>query len=139
MRLRKAKKKRLHRPRPLPLVSLIDVTMCLLLYFMVAGSLTPEESQLSATLKTQSGASGAARDFQAQVLVVEPGAGGARFRIGEWAVTEKPKLISVLAKLPKQAGIIVKVAGDVPVEAAATALQACKDAGFVRVSYVPAP
>ncbi len=138
MRSRKRKTKRHHRPRPLPIVSLIDVTMCLLLYFMLAGSLTPPEGELASMLKAQTGAATGARDLQAQVLIVEPSSTGPRFRIGEWAVTEKTKLITVLARLPKQAGIVVRVSGEVPIEAAATALQACKDAGFNRVSYVPA-
>jgi biopolymer transport protein ExbD len=137
MRLKRRKQKREYRVRPLPLVSLIDVTMCLLMYFMIAGSLVAEESELSSTLRTQAGAAGAAQDLQAQLLLVEMADGKPRFRIGEWVANDREKLTGILARLPKQAGVIVRVSGDVPIEAAASALQASKDAGFSKVSYVP--
>ena len=38
----------------------------------------------------------------------------------------------------KEGGVFVRVSGAAPVSAAAEALQACRDAGFQRVSYVPA-
>ena len=37
---------------PLPLVAMIDVVLFLLLYFIIAGSMVPAESQLSAALST---------------------------------------------------------------------------------------
>ena len=68
---------------------------------------------------------------------MEAAGNGTRFRLGDRAVQDKAGLAMILKQLPKESGIIVKVAGQVQVEAAASALQACKDAGFLKVSYVP--
>lgn len=123
----------------LPLIALIDVVLFLLLYFMVAGTLAPEEAELSAALRSERGASSKALDLQPQVISVLPGADGhAEFRLGGRVARDKASLAAVLEQLPKEGGVFVKTSGRVHVEAAATALQACKDAGFVRITYVPA-
>lgn len=123
----------------LPLIALIDVVLFLLLYFMVAGTLAPEEAELASALRSEKGAGGKALDLQPQVIAVMPGADGrAEFVLGERVAKDKASLAGVLKQLPKEGGVFVKTSGRVPVEAAATALQACKDAGFVRITYVPA-
>lgn len=120
----------------IPLVALIDVVLFLLLYFMMAGQLASEgEGQLSSTLSTDKKAAPTA--LQAQILRVEPAPGGVAFVIGQRRATSAAELLSVLKSLPKDAGVLVRVAGEVPVEHAAAAVQACRDAGFAKVSYVP--
>jgi biopolymer transport protein ExbD len=121
----------------LPLVALIDVVLFLLLYFMIAGTLAGDESLLASSLKTDKRGAGRGSDLQAQILFVEAGSQGAQFRLGDRVVTDKAGLASILRLLPRENGIVVKVAPQVAVEGAAAALQACKDAGFQRVSYVP--
>jgi biopolymer transport protein ExbD len=123
----------------LSLIARIDVVLFLLLYFMIAGSLNPEESALVAALKTESRGSGRGSDLQAQILFVEAPApeGKTRFRIGERVAMDKAGLAGVLGLLPKEGGVVVRVGGEVQVEAAAAALQACRDAGFTKISYVP--
>lgn len=123
----------------LSLIALIDVVLFLLLYFMVAGTLAPEEKNLPSTLEAERGAGrGAAVDLQPQVVQVTPGADGApEFRIGARVIRDKAELVQVLRVLPKDGGVFVKTSGRVKVGAAAAALQACRDAGFVRVTYVP--
>jgi biopolymer transport protein ExbD len=124
----------------LSLIALIDVVLFLLLYFMVAGTLAPEEKNLPSTLEAERGTGrGAAVDMQPQVVKVVPGADGTpEFQIGARAIRDKAELTRVLKALPKDGGVFVKTSGRVRVEAAAAALQACRDAGFVRVTYVPA-
>jgi biopolymer transport protein ExbD len=123
----------------LPLVALIDVVLFLLLYFMVAGNLSAEEAELSAALRSEKGAKGQALDFQPQVLNVEPGAGGkAVYRMGDRSVGDRTGLASLLRGLPREMGVFVRVSPAVSVEAAAGALQACSDAGFTKITYVPA-
>jgi len=122
----------------LPLVALIDVVLFLLLYFMIAGTLAGDESLLASALKTDKKGSGRGSDLLAQVLYVEPSPEGVRFRMGDRAVNDRAGLASILRQLPRENGIIVKVSPQAQVEAAAAALQACKDAGFQKVSYVPA-
>ena len=121
----------------LPLIPLIDVVLFLLLYFMIAGTMAGEESMLASSLRTDKPGKGRGSDLQSQILFVEPAAGTARFRLGDRSVQDKSGLAVLLKQLPKESGIIVKVAPQVRVEAAAAALQACKDAGFQKVSYVP--
>ncbi len=120
----------------LPLIALIDVILFILLYFMLAGTLAAEEADLATSLRTEKGAT-AASDLAPQTLIVESAAGAPQFRLGERVVADRASLLGVLSQLRKEMGIIIRVRGDVPVSAAATAVQACKDAGFTRVSYVP--
>ncbi len=123
----------------LPLTSLIDVVFLLLIYFLVTLSMRVGESSLSSTLKTESKGAGREADLQPQIIHVELGEDRKGvFRLGQRVLTSKESLRAVLAQLPKEAGVIVRVRGDAPVAAAAAADQACKDAGFQRISYVPA-
>jgi biopolymer transport protein ExbD len=120
----------------LPLIALVDVVLFLLLYFIIAGTLTPPEGELASSLRTDRGGTGRSSDLLPQILMVDYPAGRARFRIGERVMEDKASLVGLLAQLPKEGGIVLKVAGEAPVESAATALQACRDAGFVNISYV---
>ena len=49
----------------------------------------------------------------------------------------KVALAAVLRQLPKEGGVFLRVDGGVTAEAVAAGLQACKDAGFTKISYVP--
>ncbi len=121
----------------LPLVAFIDVVLFLLLYFVMAGSLTPAEGELSAALAAERRGPGAGTmDLTTQVLRVDMKDGQARYRIGGREMSDRDALRGVLDALPKPPGIIVKVSDDAPVEAAAKALQVIRDAGFTKVSYV---
>lgn len=122
----------------LPLIALIDVVLFLLLYFIIAGTLALPESELSSALKSDKRGGGTSADLTPQVLFVELGPSGKPvYRVGQRILPDRVTLTSVIKDLPKEGGIFVKVAGAVPVEAGASALQACKDAGFVRITYVP--
>jgi biopolymer transport protein ExbD len=120
----------------LPLVALIDVVLFLLLYFVMAGTLAPEETELPSALRTDRQGAGQGADLQPQILYVENTAGQTRYRLGERAVSDRPSLEALLKQLPRQTGVTVRVAPEVQVQAAASALQACRNAGFEKVSYV---
>lgn len=124
-------------PPKLTLVALIDVCLFLLLYFMIASSFSGPEAELASGIKTEKPGSGAAQDTPPLILDVKLDGGRPTFRIGERVAAGRDALRDLLRQLPKSSGVVVRVAGDVPVEAAAAALQACKDAEFVKVSYVP--
>lgn len=117
----------------LPLIALIDVVLFLLLYFMIAGSLASDEANLAATLASSSPRSGQASPFQPQTVRVEREA----FRVGERLCATPAELATVLSKLPKDAGVVVRSAPDAPVAGVAAALRACRDAGFLKVAYAP--
>jgi biopolymer transport protein ExbD len=137
MRFRRGRPTGFAVPPKLTLVALIDVCLFLLLYFMIASSFSGPEAELASGIKTEKPGAGRAQDLAPLVMDVKLEGGRPTFRLGERVSTERDALRDLLKQMPKEGGVVVRVAGDVPVQAAATALQACKDAGFVRVSYVP--
>lgn len=120
----------------LPLAALIDVVFFLLLYFIMAGTLTAAEGELPMTLSTGKRAAGSGSDYSSQVLFVQVDNGQPRYRLGTRAIATQAELTEVLAKLPKEPGIVVRAQDEAPVQWTAVALQAARDAGFSRVSYV---
>lgn len=121
----------------LPLVAFIDVVLFLLLYFVVATSANPPEGELGAALRTDSKGGGQAAALTPQILNVESNATGVVFRMGDRVVASQDGLLALLQQLPKDAGIVVRVSNNVPVDAAAAAVSAGRQAGFVKISYVP--
>lgn len=121
----------------LPMTSFIDVVFLLLIYFMLTSQST-RESELSAALEAERRSGRQASNLQAQVVHVERLEGVPGYRIGERVMRSPDQLEAILTQLPKDPGVFVRVAGDVPIETAAGALQAAKNAGFKKVSYVPA-
>ncbi len=122
--------------RRLPLTAFIDVTLFLLLYFMLASDFSTQESWLDAALAAdRTGA--ASGDLQPQVVTVGVSNGQPTFRMGDRLLNDRASLEGVLRQLPKQNGVFIKVPGDVPVWVPTMAIQAARDAGFVKVSYVP--
>ena len=137
MRIHRKKPRRIGEAIPkLPLIAFVDVVLFLLLYFLMSGSLAEPESELAAGLKTDRGSSKGS-DFTAQILIVESSPAGPAFRLGGRVFTDRDQLVKVLGSLPKDRGVIVKSTRSATVGGAASAVQACKDAGFDKVSYVP--
>jgi biopolymer transport protein ExbD len=122
----------------LPLAAFIDVCLFLLLYFMLASDLSKPESWLDSTIASDKKGPAQAADLQPQVVTVGVEKDQPVFRLGDRVTTDKASLESVLKQLPKQNGVFIKVPGEVPVWAAAMAIQAARDSGFIKVSYVPA-
>ncbi len=123
----------------LPLVAFIDVTFFLLLYFVMAGTLAEGEADLTSAVTNSPRGSGRGSDFSSQIVYVErdsTGGGPARFRVADKILPTQADVVALLRRLPKEPGVIIKAADDVTVAAAAAALQAAKDAGFRKVTYV---
>jgi len=121
----------------LPLMAFVDVALFILLYFLMAGTLAASQSELSATLRTEGGAGGRSADFVPQIVDVMVVGGRLVYRVGPRELGSRAELGKVVAQLPHEPGIVVRVAGNAPVGAAMAAVQTCKDAGFTRVSYLP--
>jgi biopolymer transport protein ExbD len=137
MNLSRTKRTELEIPR-LPLVALIDVVFFLLLYFIMAGNLAPIEPNLETALRTDKRSGEASSNLIPQIVSVDATSEGRWvYRLGERTLTDKESLATVLKSLSKQGGVVVRVSGSVPVHAVAGAIQACKDAGFTKISYVP--
>ncbi|MFI4897879.1 MAG: ExbD/TolR family protein [Phycisphaerales bacterium JB059] len=120
----------------LPMTSMIDVVFLLLIFFLVTSSFAPEEGRLDSALQTEGG-SAQVNDLQPQVVSVELQGEAVVYRVGQRVTTSVQELTGVLSQLPREAGVAVKVSGEVPVGAAASAMQAAYDAGFEKRSYVP--
>ncbi len=122
----------------LPMTPMIDVVFMLLIYFLLSTTLADPESDLATALRAeqQPGVSSAS-DFQPQVVEVFMRGDRSLFRVGQRELRTTEELEVLLTGLPKDPGVFVEVSGEVPMRVAAGALQAAKDAGFVRVSYVP--
>jgi len=135
---RRRKKREMHLIR-LPLVALIDVVLFMLMYFIMAGTLSGSEANLSSALGADRRGGGTGQKLAAQIVDVVPEGARTVFKIGARVLTDRESLAAVVGKLPLEAGIIVRVSDRAPVSAAATALQVVRDAGFRRVSYVPGP
>lgn len=122
---------------PLQITSMIDVIFLLLLYFILTTTHVPPESVIAAALRSES----ASRPTTLAPQVIEVGLfdGSAGFRVGSRVARDRRSLTAVLRELPTQAGVIIKGSGGAEVQQAAEALQAARDAGFAKVTYVPTP
>ncbi|NNF45111.1 MAG: biopolymer transporter ExbD [Phycisphaerales bacterium] len=139
MRIRVRSSRRRTERITLNLASMIDVTFLLLIYFMVTMVMAEQEDRLSPTLQTQSEqSSGAATDFQPQIIRVRMSGDAPAYHLGGRILPDRDGLQAALEPLPKSVGVFVEVHDGVPVGFAVTAIQVARDAGFEQVTYVPA-
>ncbi|TVQ30589.1 MAG: biopolymer transporter ExbD [Phycisphaeraceae bacterium] len=119
------------------ITGMIDVIFLLLIFFMTTTTLAVPESQLSSALQTQYDA-GSAADFQP--IIVEAGVvmDSPAYRLGERIIRDPLELVRVLRELPREQGVFFRVESGVSVDWIASGIQACRDAGFTKVTYVPA-
>ena len=121
----------------LPLIALIDVILFLLMYFLLAGSLESEERELASALGSGTSVSGDSGGFTPQAIEVTVQGGTTVFRLGTRPPMGRAAMAELIAGLPKEPGVVVRVADDVSVNDAAAALQMCRDAGFGKIAYQP--
>lgn len=122
----------------LNLSSMIDVTFLLLIYFIVTTVFTPPEDMLSPALQVEEGTETVEQEFEPQIVTVSMNTGKPAYILGELIIFDRAKLASTISKLPREPGIIIRVQDDVPVGFAIAAIQESRNAGFERVTYVPA-
>lgn len=123
----------------LNLVSMIDVTFLLLIYFIVTTVLARPEDRLSPTLQTERETVDAQMsDFQPQIVEVLIVDGAPAYRVGTRVLRTRTELRVALGGLPKTEGVFIKVFDEVSVGFAVGAVQTARDAGFEQVTYVPA-
>ncbi len=124
----------------LSMTSMIDVVFLLLIFFMTTAAFVTTERELESNLKIDSKARQSNVDLEPAVVECVLGTGGAVYRLGGREFQSADQLAEVLRQFPnKTDGAFVKVSDDVPYGMAATAVQVCKDAKFVSVSYIPLP
>ncbi len=120
----------------LQFTSMIDVIFLLLIFFMTTTTLAVPESQLASGLRSED-PGGETADLEPQILEATMRQGREVFALGDRVVADKSALTAMLRQLPREAGVFVRVDDSVSVAHAAAALQAVRDAGFEKVSYVP--
>lgn len=120
----------------LSLVAFIDIVLFLLLYLMLAGTLTPPEARIAAGVERPS-SSQKVSPLAPIRLRVERSGDRVQFRIGQRDVEGRDALVVALTQVPKDGGVIVTAGDGTLVTDVAAGLQAAKDAGFTRVSYAP--
>ena len=123
----------------LNITPLIDVVFLLLIFFMTTAAFVKTERELDSGIKVERQAAGESRsDFEPAIVEVVNSGGRVVFRLGSREFTTQKELVSVLRQFEnKMDGAFVRVAGDVDFAHAAAAIQACKTARFLTVSYVP--
>jgi len=119
----------------LQMASMIDVVFLLLIYFMLTTTLDPPESELTPALTSSK--PGTPTALQPQTIEHERSGDIDAFRVGQRVLADRDSLAAVLAELPKDSGVIVRAPDTVSVDWPAAAIQAARDAGFDKVTYVP--
>lgn len=120
----------------LPLTSMIDVVFLLLIFFLVTSNFAQQERELPSALQTEGGGVRAS-DLQPQIVEIRMDSGSPIFVIGDLAVRTRTDLQRILEQLPQEPGVAVRSDADAPIAAVAAAMQAARDAGFTKRSYVP--
>ncbi|MFM7134188.1 MAG: ExbD/TolR family protein [Planctomycetota bacterium] len=121
----------------LNLASMIDATFLLLAFFLVTTGAGIDEGRLAPNLRVEQGTD-AKDDLEPQVLEVRRDGDATVFVLGSRQLVERAELVSALEPLSRERGLFVRVYPGVRVDAAATAIQVARDAGFEAVTYVPA-
>ena len=123
----------------LQMTSMIDVVFLLLIFFMVTASFHKTERQLDPAIRVQrTAASQTRKQLEPAIVDVVQGARGYVYRLGGREFTSADELTAVLRQFENKIdGAFVRVADAAPFEMAAVAIQACKSAQFLAVSYVP--
>lgn len=129
--------RRTHNETRLNITPMIDVVFLLLIFFIVTTTFIDPESSLDPLIKTTDAAS-AARYLEPQIVRVERLNNTPVYHLGELVISDQKSLTRTLSSLPREPGIFVQVTNDISVDFAVAALQAARDAGFEKVTYVPA-
>ena len=123
----------------LPMTSMIDVVFLLLIFFMTTTSMVKTERELDSGIQVQKqSVRGKASDWEPAIVEIVANGGGFVFRVGGREAASAAELTEILRLFPNKAdGAFVRVPDAAPFDLPAAAIQACKNAGFTAVSYVP--
>ncbi len=137
MRFSSSQKKHKLNRTAVNLSSMIDVTFLLLVYFIVTTVLATPEDLLSPALKVEEGTSLSIDELDPQIIEIRLQDGKPLYVIGSHLCPDRESLVEVLATLPIEPGLILRVSNGVPVGFAVAAIQVARDANFEKVTYVP--
>ena len=128
------------------MTSMIDVVFLLLIFFITTTAFVKTERELNPAIKVKSD-SAPQQQIQldpAEVRVERNQAGQMVYRLGGSEFRSVERLaqrlrVSFSQEQKIEQGAFVHVSDEAPFAMAAGAIQACKSAGFIGVSYVPIP
>ncbi len=127
----------------LSMTSMIDVVFLLLIFFMTTSSFSPTEREIDTGIRTvrASAEQMAKEDLQpVMVDIVPSGSGGFAYRLGARDIATQAELTEQLKLLENQtAGAFIRAVDEAPFDMAVAAIQSCKSARFLNVTYVPHP
>src|SRR5262245_973509 len=122
----------------LQMTSMIDCVFLLLIFFMVTSSFNRTERELDTGLATESRNVKGVGDLAPIIVEIIRGDGEFVFKVGGRQLISREELTEVLRKIEnKLDGAFVRPADDAPFLMASGAIQACKDAGFIKTTYAP--
>ena len=122
----------------LSMTSMIDVVFLLLIFFIVTTTFVrPERQVISAIKVNPKTASAEMSNLDPAIVDIFRQNSQVVFRIGAIQTNDLEQVKKRLQSFEnKSEGAFVRVAGDVPFEAAARAVGACRASGFSSVSYL---
>jgi biopolymer transport protein ExbD len=132
-----------HKPQAtkleLSMTSMIDVVFLLLIFFMITSSFIHTERNLDPAIRVERASpTRVASDLQPAMVEIARGESGFVYQLGARRFGSADELTEVLRQFDnKQDGAFVRVPDEAPFGMAAAAIQACKAARFVPVSYLP--
>lgn len=123
----------------LSMTSMIDVVFLLLIFFIVTTTFVrPEREILSAIKVSEKRSAASESNLDPAIVDVILQDTQVMYRIGAVRTNDLDEIKTLLRGFEdKSEGAFVRVAGDVPYEAAAQAIGACRASGFESVSYLP--
>ena len=116
----------------LSLASMIDVVFLLLIFFMVATIIRPQEATLTTHL---TGRSSQTASLEPQVVRIVMVGDQPEWRIGAHQIQDPEDLQIVMANLAGDAGLTVSPDGNVPVGAGVAVVDAARAAGIESVRW----
>jgi biopolymer transport protein ExbD len=120
------------------MTSMIDVVFLLLIFFMTTSGFVKTERELDSGIKVNRSSAGAEQsDFEPAIVDVVNSDTGFVYRMGSRSFRTQQELAKVLRQFQNRDAAFVRVSDEAPFDMAAAAIQACKSARFVTVTYVP--
>ena len=123
----------------LSMTSMIDVVFLLLIFFLVTTTFIAPERQLKSNIKTQQqSANPDPVDLEPAVIDITMAGDQPVYRLGAIETQDLAELDPVLKSFPnKHNGAFVRAADRVPFESPVLAVNACRNAGFSSITYIP--
>lgn len=123
----------------LQMTSMIDMVFLLLIFFMTTSSFVQTERELDTAIQVKSKSARAKSNLERAVVEIVRGVDGEFvYKMGTREMSSADELLGVLRQFPsKIEPAQVRAPNEAPFEMAAAAIESCKSARFLGVSYVP--